>query len=128
MAYKTMPDITTCLNAAEALGRAYASSIGSAYPMPPTFYSPGKQPQPLAAYFQKYWQAPLAASGPTALDPQAPVLPIRIEVDAVAQAFDGQQIDTSAGKVTLDFKALTADPVASQAAIADTKLDSVKGT
>lgn len=128
MPYKTMPDITTCTNAAEALGRAYASSIGKAYPMPPDLYGPGRQPVPPSAYYQKYWQAPLAASGPTALDPQAPVLPIRIEVDAVAQAFDGQQIDTSAGKVTLDFKALTADPVVAQAAVADASLDSVKGT
>lgn len=127
MPYKQMPDIITCTNAAEALGRAYASSIGKAYPMPPDLYGPGRQPTPPAAYYQKYWQAPLDASGPTPQFPQAPSLPIRIDVDAVAQAFDGQQVDTSAGKVTLDFKALTADPVASQAAVADASLDTGKG-
>jgi hypothetical protein len=83
--------------------------------MPPDVYGPGKQPQPPAAYYQKYWQAPLMASGPTALDPQAPVLPIRIEVDAVAQAFNGQQVVTSAGPVTLDFTGLVADPVVTAA-------------
>lgn len=110
MPYKIMPDTITCLNTAEALGRAYAASTGSAWPMPPTLYGPGRQPVPPSSYYQKYWQPPLVASGPSSLDPQAPVLPIRIEVDAVAQAFDGKQVDTGAGKVTLDFKTLTADP------------------
>lgn len=113
MPYKQMPDITTCLKTAEALGRAYAASIGSAWPMPPDWYGPGRQPQPPAAYYQRYWQAPLPVSGPTALEPTAPVLPIRIEVDAVALQFSGQKIATSAGQVTLDFTGLVADPVVS---------------
>lgn len=112
MPYKQMPDITTCTNVAEGLGRLYAVSIARPWPMPPDFYGPGRQPQPPAAFYQRYYQAPLAASGPTALDPQAPVLPIRIQVDATAQAFSGQVVATSGGPVTLDFTGLVADPVA----------------
>lgn len=112
MSYKQQPDAATCANVAEGLGRLYAASIARPWPMPPTFYTAGRQPQPLAAFYQRYWQAPLAAAGPTALDPQAPVLPIRIQVDAVAQAFNGQKVDVTDGsKVTLDFTALVADPV-----------------
>lgn len=112
-----MPDITTCTNVAEAVGRLYATSIARPWPMPPDFYGPGRQPQPPAAYYQRYWQAPLAASGPTPQDPQAPSLPIRIQVDAVAQAFNGQQVATSGGPVTLDFTGLVADPVVAGQAV-----------
>jgi len=112
MPYKQQPDMTTCTNVAEGVGRLYAASIGKPWPMAPDVYGPGRQPQPPAAFYQRYWQAPRAASGPTVIEPTAPVLPIRIEVDAVAQAFSGQQVVTSSGPVTLDFTALTADPVA----------------
>lgn len=112
MSYKQQPDIVTCTNVAEGLGRLYAVSIARSWPMPPDFYGPGRQPQPPAAYYQRYWQAPLAASGPTPINPTAPSLPIRIQVDATAQAFNGQQVTTSGGPVTLDFTGLTADPVA----------------
>jgi hypothetical protein len=110
MSYKQLPDSATAANVAEALGRAYAASIGKPWPIPPDSYGPGRQPQPPAAYYQRYWQAPLAASGPTALVPTAPVLPIRIEVDATAQAFNGQVVVTSGGPVTINFTGLTADP------------------
>lgn len=112
MSYKQQPDAATCANVAEGLGRLYAASIARPWPMPPTFYTAGRQPQPLAAFYQRYWQAPLPASGPTADFPQAPSLPSRIQVDATAQAFNGQQVTTSGGPVTLDFTGLTADPVA----------------
>jgi hypothetical protein len=112
MSYKEQPDIATARKVAEALGRAYAASVGAPWPMPPEAYGPGLQPVPREAYYQRYWQSPLDASGPTTLDPKAPVLPIRIEVDAVAQTFNGQKIATDAGLVTLDFAVLTPDPVA----------------
>ena len=111
MPYKAMPDITTCTNVAEAVGRLYCASKSKPWPEAPDFYGPGRQPQPLAAFYQRYYQPPLAASGPDALNPNAPMLPVRIQVDAVAQAFNGQQVVTSGGPVTLDFTALTADPV-----------------
>jgi hypothetical protein len=117
MPYKAMPDIITCTNVAEAVGRLYCASKGKAWPEAPDFYGPGRQPQPPAAFYQRYWQAPLAASGPTPQDPTAPVLPIRIQVDSVAQAFNGQQVITSGGPVTIDFTALTADPVATGQAV-----------
>lgn len=116
MPYKPMPDIATCANVAEAVGRLYAASIGKPWPMPPDFYGPGRQPQPPAAYYQKYWQAPLPAAGPRPENPGAPSLPIRIQVDATAQAFNGQVVATSGGPVTLDFTGLVADPVVSQGA------------
>lgn len=88
--------------------------------MPPDLYGPGRQPQPPAAFYQKYYQAPLAVSGPTALDPQAPSLPIRMQADAFCIAQQGKVVSTTGGNVTLDFSGLVADPVIATAQSAQT--------
>lgn len=93
--------------------------------MPPDAYGPGRQPQPPTAFFQRYWQAPLDASGPSVLDPNAKQLPPRVEVDAVALTFSNQKIPVTDGsKVTLDFTGLVSDAAASPAQLipADTEV------
>lgn len=120
MSYKPFPDAVSCTNAAEAVGRLYCASKSKPWPEAPDFYTTGLQPQPPAAFYQKYWQTPLAASGPTAQDPQAPVLPIRMQADAFCIAQQGKVVSTTGGNVTLDFSGLVADPVIATAQSAQT--------
>jgi hypothetical protein len=105
--YKSFADKQSASEAAEAVGRLFASSAATPYPMPPVAYGPGKQPQPMAAYYQKYWAAPLDAvtrGGP--LNEPAD-LPIRIEVDPFCLAQDGKvQVIAGNKPITLDFKNL----------------------
>lgn len=107
MSFKAFADKAAALDAAEAVGRLYAASVGKPWPMPPDAYGPGRQPQPPAAYYQRYWVAaldPVTAGGPFN-NPKD--LPDRIEVDSFTAAQDGKAvIITGAKQVTLDFKGL----------------------
>lgn len=79
----------------EALGRAYAASLGKPWPMPPDAYGPGRQPEPRAAYYQRY----LVRAMPTAKG--AAVLP----VDATVDALNGATATLSDGtSKTLDVR------------------------
>lgn len=116
MPYKVYANATGCLQAAEAVGRIYCASKGVAWPEAPDFYTRGLQPQPPAAYYQKYWTAPL---DPVAVNAQLGIttpLPERIEVDAFTQSQSGKVVTITGNvQVTLDFTALVADPIATQA-------------
>lgn len=108
MTYKPLADDATAADVAEAVGRLYCTSKGKPWPEAPDTYGPGRQPQPLAAYYQRYYTAPLIAiaANPT-LGIPAP-LPSRVDVDAFTLAQDGKQVTVTGGKqVTLDFKNLT---------------------
>jgi hypothetical protein len=45
----------------DGVGQMFAADIGRPWPIPPDYYSPGRQPFPLAAYYQRYWQLPWQA-------------------------------------------------------------------
>jgi hypothetical protein len=122
--YKAYPSAVQAARAAEALGRLYAASVGKPWPMPPDVYGPGRQPAVRSDFYQENWQAVQDPSGPTAQDPAAPVLPLRIVVDAVAVNFNGQSAIISkhgTGNETLDFTGLqvaAAQMMAERAAVA----------
>ena len=118
MPYKAFADAISCANAAEAVGRLYCASKSKPWPEAPDKYGPGRQPQPPAAYYQRYYVAPLDAVAVNAQLGITTPLPIRIEADAFCVSQQGKQVVTSAGPVTLDFTALVADPVIVTAQIA----------
>lgn len=116
MPYKTFPDAISCTNAAEALGRLYCASKSKPWPEAPDSYTAGLQPQPPAAFYQRYWTPPCPAVAPNATAGILTPLPIRIEVDAFTQSQSGKVVTITGNvQVTLDFTALVADPIAMQA-------------
>lgn len=105
MSFKQYPDKASALDAAEALGRLFATSIGAAWPMRQIAYGPTPFPPLGPEFYQRYWQAPLDAV--TVAQGAPKDLPIRIEADPFVQAQDGKAVVITGGKqVTLDFKGL----------------------
>lgn len=107
--YKTLPDLAAARDAAEALARLWAVSIGKLYTptgVGPDSHGPGRRPDPPELYFQRYWQAPLDAQIAD-VNLGTKDLPIRIETDPFTIAQDGKVVPIAGGKqITLDFKNL----------------------
>jgi hypothetical protein len=110
MSYKQFPDKASAVDAAEAVGRLWAASIGKSYTptgVAPDVYGPGRQPVPPEAYYQRYWQAPqdaVTADPPNGI-PRS--LPIRIEADSFVVAQDGKVVRIAGNRdITLDFRGL----------------------
>jgi hypothetical protein len=97
MRYLPTKDASDATTKADAIGAAYAASIGKPWPMPPDSYGPGRQPEPRESYYQRYYVAP--QPDPSKLDADAPpVLP----VDDVVAAL----VDVSAA---VDIKPIVVD-------------------
>lgn len=79
---------------AEALGRAYARSIGKRYPMAPDVYGPGRQPRDKEAHYQRYYVAPVEPD-------TRQRLPVRVEMDAKAREFSGRDVVLTNGEIVV---------------------------